>query len=174
MSCAIQAGYTIGCVDSVGGIKAIYLITYDEITSMTDASGVITGITKDSGKRFWKFELPSRSTANATSNPVGSLENGTLFFQQQLTFPINKRDATTRNIVATIVKNRVIAVTEDKDGSFRMYGKMNGLFSAASTGQTGAAAGDANGYTIVLEGDEKEDFFVVNSTVAAALETPGS
>ena len=173
MSCAIQAGYAIGCVDSVGGIKAIYLITYDEIASMTDASGIVTGITKDSGKRFWKFELPSRSSANATSNPVGSIENGTLFYQQQLTFPINKRDATTRNIVATLVKNRVIAVTEDKDGVFRMYGKSNGLFSGASTGQTGTAAGDANGYTIVLEGDEKEDFFAVQADVAATLETAG-
>jgi hypothetical protein len=137
------------------------------------ASGVITAITKATGKRFWKFEVPTRSTANATSNPVGSTENGTLFFEQTITFPVNKRDATTRNIVTELAKNRVIAVTKDKDGSYRMYFKDYGGYLGQSTGQTGAAAGDANGYVLNFEGQEKNDFYVVQADVAAALETAG-
>lgn len=173
MPCAITSGYTIDCRDAVGGIDAVFFIEYDGVSSMTDASGVVTAITKASGKRFWKFEVPTRSTANATSNPVGSTENGTLFFEQTITFPVNKRDATTRNIVTELAKNRVIAVTKDKDGSYRMYFKDYGGYLGQSTGQTGAAAGDANGYVLNFEGQEKNDFYIVQADVAAALETAG-
>lgn len=172
MSCAIQAGYAIACRDSVGGVDAIYFAEFGNVT-IADASGIVTGITKVTGKRFYKFEIPTKSTANATSNPVGSTENGTLFFEQSIDFPINKRDATTRNIVTTLAKNKVVAVTLDKDGTYRMYGKANGLYLGASTGQTGAAAGDANGYILKFEGQEKEDFFEVTNAIGLALETAG-
>ncbi len=173
MACALYAGYTIDCRDAVGGLDAVYFIDFAGVSTMTDASGVITAITKTTGKRFWKFDVPTKSTANATSNPVGSTENGTLFFEQFIDLPINKRDATTRNIVTVLAKNKVIAVTKDKDGTYRMYFKVNGGYLGQSTGQTGAAAGDANGYILKIEGQEKDDFFVVEASVAAALETPG-
>lgn len=172
MSCALTAGYTIDCRDAVGGIDAIYFANFDDMTVL-DSSGTVTGITKATGKRFWKFQIPSKSSANATSNPVGSTENGTLFFEQSIDFPVNKRDATTRNIVTALAKAKVIAVTYDKDGTYRMYGKNNGMFLGSSTGQTGAAAGDANGYVLKFEGQEKDDFFVVTGAIGAALETAG-
>ncbi len=172
MACAITAGYTIGCRDTLGGIDAIYFAEYGNVT-ISDASGTVTGITKVTGKRFWKFEVPTKSSAVANSNPVGSTENGTLFFEQSIDFPVNYRDATTRNIITTLAKNKVIAVTLDKDGTYRMYGKAYGLYMGSSTGTTGAAAGDANGYVLKFEGMEKEDFFVVSSAVGLALETPG-
>ena len=88
-------------------------------------------------------------------------------------FPVNKRDATTRNIITTLAKNKVVAVTKDKDGIYRMYGKNNGLYMGASTGASGAAAADANGYVLKFEGSEKDDFFVVTDAIGLALETPG-
>lgn len=174
MPCNLIAGYTIDCREAVGGIDAVFFIEHANITSFGESSGTITAMTKASGKRFWKFEVPSRSTANASSNPVGSTENGTLFFDQTVTLPVNQRDATTRNIVTALAKNKVIAVTKDKDSVFRMYFKGYGGFLEGGTGQTGAAAGDANGYVLPFVGQEKEDFFVVSASVAAALETPGS
>lgn len=172
MACALTAGYTIDCRDAVGGIDAIYFAEFANMTVL-DASGTVTGITKVTGKRFYKFEVPTKSSANATSNPIGSTENGTLFFEQSIDFPVNKRDATTRNIITTLAKNKVLIVTKDKDGTYRMYGKGYGMYMGSSTGQTGAAPGDANGYVLKFEGSEKEDFFVVSSAVGDALETAG-
>lgn len=172
MACALTAGYTIDCRDGVGGIDAVYFAEFANMT-VSDASGTVTGITKATGKRFWKFEVPTKSSATAASNPTGSTENGTLFFEQTVDFPVNKRDATTRNIITTLAKNKVIVVTKDKDGTYRMYGKGYGMYLGASTGTTGAAAGDANGYVLKFEGTELEDFFVVSSAVGLALETPG-
>lgn len=172
MACALSAGYSIDCRDGIGGIDAVYFGEFANMT-LTDASGTITAITKATGKRFWKFDIPTKSTATASSNPTPSTENGTLFFEQSVDMPVNKRDATTRNIITTLAKNKLIVVTKDKDGVYRMYGKAYGLFMDASTGMTGAAAGDANGYVLKFTGSETEDFFVVASAVGLALETPG-
>lgn len=171
-SCAIVSGYTIDCRDSVGGIDAVYFAEFGNVT-IADASGVVTGITKLTGKKFYKFEIPTKSSAVASSNPVGSIENGTFFFEQTLDFPINKRDATTRNIVTTLGKNKVIAVTLDKDGVYRMYGKANGMYLESSTGTSGAAAGDAQGYVLKFAAMEKEDFFEVTNAIGQALTTAG-
>lgn len=171
-TCAIVAGYVIGCRDSIGGIDAVYIAEAGNVT-LVDASGTITGITKATGKKYFKFEVPTKSTATATSEGTANTENGTLFFEQTVELPINKRDATTRNIVTTLAKNKVSIITLDKDGVYRAYGKANGLYLDSTGGMTGAAAGDKNGYTLKFSGTEPEDFFVVTNAVGLALETTG-
>jgi hypothetical protein len=172
MACAIVSGYSIDCRESVGGIDAVFFAEFGNVTIL-DASGVVTGITKVTGKKFYKFEIPTKSSAVASSNPTGSIENGSLFFEQTLDFPINKRDATTRNIITTLSKNKVVAVTLDKDGTYRMYGKQFGMYLGGSTGTSGAAAGDAQGYILKFEATEKEDFFEVTNAIGLALTTAG-
>jgi hypothetical protein len=172
MPCAITSGYTIDCRESIGGINAIFFGEFANFTPL-EASGTVTGITKVAGKRFYKFEVPTKSTATAMSTGTGSTENGTFFYEQTIELPINKRDATTRNLVTALNKNKLIVVTLDKDGVYRMYGKGSGLFVDSSEGKTGAAAGDQNGYILKLSGTEQDDFFVVSNAVGLALETAG-
>ena len=171
-SCAITAGYVIGCRESIGGIEAVYIAEAGNVT-FTDASGVITGLVKATGKKYFKFEVPTKSTAMATAEGTGSTENGTIFFDHSVELPINKRDATTRNIVTTLAKNKLSIITKDKDGVYRLYGKVNGLYLDSTGGMTGAAAGDKNGYTLKFSGQEMDDFFVVTDAIGAVLETAG-
>jgi hypothetical protein len=172
MACAITAGYVIGCRESIGGIDAVYIAEAGNVT-LNDVSGTITGITKLTGKKYFKFEVPTKSTATATSEGTGSTENGTLFFEQTVELPLNKRDATTRNIVTTLAKNKLSIITKDKDGVYRAYGKVNGMYLDSTGGMTGAAAGDKNGFTLKFSGTEIEDFFVVADAVGQVLETAG-
>jgi len=179
MPCDITAGYAIDCRDSIGGIDAIYLIEnsalYDAsgVTRITQASGTVTAMTKDTGKKFYKFEVP-RATAMASNNITASSENGTIFYTHMVSFPLNSRSATTRNIINTLAKNRVTIVTKDMDGVFRMYGAGFGLFLDTAEGGSGTALGDRNGYQLSFSSQEADDFLVVASGVAAALETPGT
>lgn len=173
MSCAITAGYSIACRDGVGGIDAVYITEFANVT-FTEAAGAVTAIAKGTGKRYWKFEIPTKSSATAHSNPVGSVENGSFFYEQGVDFPINKRDATTRNIVATLGKSKCSIITKGKDGVYTLYGKAYGLYLGSSTGMVGAAAGDANGYVLKFEGVELDDIQIVDPAIGAALETPGT
>jgi hypothetical protein len=172
MACAITSGITLDCRDSMGGLKEVYLIALADVSSFVVASGVVTGITKASGKRFYKFEhLPQ--TADYTDEPTGSDENGSIFFAQTLNMQLNKMNAATRNMVKLLAANRVIAITLDRNGTAMMLGATMGLSTNSGPGGSGRAFGDHNGYKPVLTGAEPEPAYEVNSTVYSALETPG-
>lgn len=179
MACAITSGYSIECRDSVGGVQTIWLIEnanlYDASgnSTVTSASGTVTALNKVSGKRFWKFEVP-RATSMSMNGITASQENGTIFYTHQVEFPINQRNASVRNIIATLAKNRVTIVTLEGDGVYRMFGKAFGLFLDSSEGGSGTALGDRNGYMLKFSSQETEDFLVVPSNIAANLEVAGT
>lgn len=172
MACAITSGYSIDCRENIGGVSAVYIAEFGNITSFAEVSGLVTGITKAAGKRFYKFEVP-RATANTSSNATASEENGSVFYTHQVVLPLNKRDSATANIVRTLAKNKLMVVTLDMDGNYRMYGADHGLYLASTESGSGTAAGDRNGYNITLTGVEPDDFLQVSASVGAALETAG-
>lgn len=177
-SCAVTSGYAIECRDSVGGVEVVYLIEnsalYDASgnSRVTEASGTVTALTKNTGKRFWKFEVP-RATASTENGITSSIENGTFFYTHKVVFPINDRSATTRNIITTLAKNRLTFVTKEGD-TYRMFGKEFGLILESATGASGTALSDRNGYVLTFSSQEREDFLVVPANIAATLETPGT
>lgn len=178
MSCSVTSGYSITCRESVGGVETIYLIEnaalYDASgnSRVVEASGTVQSLSKNPGKRFWKFEVP-RGTANATNGITSSIENGTIFFTHGVSFPINDRSATTRNIVTTLAKNRLTFVLVEGDGTARMYGRLFGLQLETSEAGSGTALADRNGYVLTFSSQEREDFLVVPSNIVANLEVAG-
>ena len=172
MACALTQGYTLDCRDSLGGITEVYFIASSDITSTTEASGVITALVKASGKKFYKYELtkgPSMFTENVASN----VQNGTLFFTPELTIILNKLQANTRNEILLLAQNRLTAVAKDNNGKFFMLGKTRSLDLTAGSAATGTAEGDRSGYTLTFTGAEPALAPEVNSTVSAALTTAG-
>ena len=59
------------------------------------------------------------------------------------------------------------------DGTYRMFGKEFGLTIENSTGGSGTALGDRNGYVLTFSSQERQDFLVVPAEIAADLEVPG-
>ena len=177
-TCVISSGYAIECRDSVGGVETIWLIEnsalYDAsgVSRVISASGVVTALGKNTGKRFWKFEIP-RATASTGNGITSSQENGTFFYTHQVVFPINQRNATVRNIVTTLAKNRCTFVTKEGDGLYRMFGKEFGLTLDNTEGSSGTALADRNGYMLTFSSQEREDFLIVPDAIALTLETAG-
>ena len=172
MSCALTTGYSLDCKDSAGGITEVYFIESANVSSMASASGVITGLTKASGKRFWKYELP-KETGSFTHNPTVSTENGTLFFEQNLTIVVNKLSASINTELKLLAQNILIAVVKDNNNKYWMLGKERGLDMSGSTSGSGTAFGDRSGYSLVFVGKELDQLYEVNSSVANALQTAG-
>lgn len=173
MACALTQGYNLDCRDSVGGVKEIYLMELSNASTVTEANGVVTAITKATGKRFWKYNL-QRNTASATETITGSKENGTVFFAQEVKMILNKLQASVRNEIKLLAQNRLIAVVVDRNGTNWLYGREGGLTLDAGTATMGTASGDRNGYDLTFSGDEDEPAPTVDSTTLATLETPGA
>lgn len=172
MACALTQGYSLDCKDSAGGITEVYFIEKGNVSAIVSASGVVTGLTKAAGKRFWKYELP-KETGSFTHNPTVSTENGTLFFEQNLTIVVNKLSASINTELKLLAQNILVAVVKDNNNKFWMLGKERGLDMSGSTSGSGTAFGDRSGYSLVFIGKEPDQLYEVNSTVAAALETAG-
>jgi hypothetical protein len=168
MSCALSQGYTLDCKDSLGGIKAAWFIAHSNVTAVTEASGVVSAITKSAGKVFYKYQLV-RNTSSVTENITSSVENGTVFYAQELSIILNKMQANTRNEILLLAKNNLMAVVEDANGKYWLLGEGNGLDLSGGNSGSGTAQGDRNGYTLTFSGGEKELAPEVASGVIAGL-----
>ena len=170
MACVLTQGLVLDCKEAVGGIKSVMFIAKADVTAITEAAGVVTTVTKAVGKHFWKYELV-RSTSSLTENINASVENGTIFYQQELSIILNKLEANKRNEILLLAKNNLIAVVEDQTGKYWLIGKLNGIDITGGSAATGTALGDRNGYTLTFTGQEKELAPEVQSSIIAGLLT---
>jgi len=172
MPCALTQGYTLDCRDSLGGITEVYFIASSDVASITEASGVITSLTKSAGKRFYKYEL-TKGTSMFTETVASNVQNGTLFYTTELTIILNKLQANTRNEILLLAQNRLNAVAKDSNGKFWYLGKTRTLDLTGGSAATGTAEGDRSGYTLTFSGAEPALCPEVNSSVASTLTTAG-
>jgi hypothetical protein len=179
-TCDLINGFSLGCRDNTGGIRAIYILGTGSATYGTSISAPVAisgsensgtpGITIDantqeitqiSGSGVWyKFEL-FRQTSNLTETITSTPENGTVFYDQALTAVFFKMKQAVRNQVNTLAQNpdlKIIVETNNgSDGSggrFFLMGQNNGAQLLSGTGQTGTAFGDLNGYNLTFSGQE--------------------
>lgn len=170
--CALTSGYVLDCRDGIGGIKEVYLIETNNISAITEVSGVVTAITKDVGKRFYKYSL-IRETSNFDETITGNEQNGTIFYAQSLQIIINKKQTAVRNEVLLLARNNITAVVVDNNGTAWLAGRELGLVLNGGTASSGTAWADRNGYTLPFTGNERELAPEVTAGIISTLETPG-
>jgi len=173
MACALTQGYALDCKDSLGGITEVYFMAFQDVASYTVSGGVVTALTKDSGKRFYKYELV-KGTSSFVENINASVENGTIFYQQELTIILNKLQANTRNEILLLAQNLLVAVAKDNNNKYWYLGLTKGLDITGGSAQSGAALGDRSGYSLTFTGQEADLSPEVASNIASALQTPGT
>jgi hypothetical protein len=165
-TCDITSGFTLGCRDNTGGIRAIYILSGSISNITTNATGSVDGVVDETitgitGSGVWyKFEL-FRQTSNYAEEITSTPENGTIFYNQNLNAVFFKMKQAVRNQVNTLAKNpnlRIIVQTNngtvDGSGAFFLMGQENGAQLLSGTGQTGTAFGDLNGYNLTFNGQE--------------------
>jgi hypothetical protein len=173
MSCALTQDLLFDCRDSMGGLLEMYAMPLADANAITVTAGVVTGITKATGKKFWKWQLP-RETGEMKSTIQGNEQNGSLFFQHEAKIAINKLSSQMRNEVLLIAKNRLLLVGKDQNGVFWMVGRERGMLVKGGSFGTGVQSGDRSGIELEFESAEREPMIEVDATTAAALQTAGS
>ncbi len=104
-----------------------------------------------------------------TETITASVENGTVFYAQELSIVLNKLQANTRNEILLLAKNTLMAVVQDANDKYWLVGRYTGLDVTGGTSATGTAQGDRSGYTLTFSGGEKELAPEVNSGIIAGL-----
>ena len=160
MACALTAGYTLACKDCVGGLKKVYLENFADITYGAVASGVITAI---SGS-FYSYELPM-NTAQFTETVTSSIENGTTFYQTELTIVLPTLTAARRYELKLLAQAKLAVVAVDRNGTQWVLGLENGAYLTTGTSATGTAMGDLNGMTLTFTSMEKDPIVETSATI---------
>ena len=170
MSCSLTTGYALGCRNSVGGIKTIYVQALNATGSVnTNGSGLVTGFTPTSvSGSFFEYDL-TKATSSMTETLNASTENGTLFYTPEVTFTINKLQTAVRNELRLLARNRLLVIVQDNNNRYWVLGAANGLEASAGTAGTGTAFGDRSGYEMTLTGMEPDPMLNILPATFSAL-----
>jgi|TARA_R110002020_G_scaffold130543_1_gene292098 hypothetical protein len=170
MACtALTKGRGLDCNRISGGIKYVYFAVYDQVFSVTRASGEISDIEMtvgaDTGK-LYRYTMPL-GVASLTDTINGSRENGTIFYTPTISLILNKLTKEDQNQIKLLGQSRVMVfaqlnqqLTNGHDVIVGL-GTTNGMELNAGTMDSGAAWGDRNGYTLTFDGIEPEPFPMV-------------
>jgi len=170
VACSLTQNYLLDCRLNYGGMKEVYIIEFDNVTAITQTGGVVTAITKASGKTFKKYQLIAH-TGEGDEALTASREMGTLSNKQTIKFPINKMTTSVRNELFLLAQNRLIFVFVDENSTNWIYGSDYGLTLTTASAKTGKVLADRNGYELTFEGDEKNLAYEVDDTTLATLLT---
>ena len=178
MSCALTQGYTLDCRDNKGGVKAVYILELSNVLTVTASSGIVSAITIQAGTNFWGYQL-EKETAKFTEKPTTSDENGTLYYEQDLEFPIRKLSSNWRNETKLLAQNRLAMIVQDRNGNYWLAGVNATTYNGAaaivgigsgfelqtSENDMGQKFGDMNGYKLKFKAKMEEPMLQVPSTL---------
>lgn len=165
MACLLTQGYSLGCRDSIGGIQEAYIANFSSGATYTlDNNDTITAFLGTTASYF-TFEQ-EMETGEFNQTGAYSTENGTVFFDQQLTLMFHKNDSNLRNQLLVLSQANMSVIVKDQRGEYWLLGYQNGVRAINGAMNTGKAFGDMNGVTITLQGKEPEPAHRISATAS--------
>lgn len=151
MSCNITVGRGLSCKDSVSGLKAIYIVNYDDLdyenvafdATNTDEVETWTPATQ---LNMYKYELKGANGFETTIE--SSRENGTTVFNGALSIQLKKQDVATHKTIKLLAYGRPRIVVRTMTNQFFLMGLEQGADVEGGSISTGQAMTDFNGYSL--------------------------
>lgn len=174
MSCDLSSGRTLGCRDSIGGIRNVYFVSNGDMGAYTfTANEELDAITSTVAAK--KYELDNQSSTFDEVINV-SEENGTVFYEQ--TIVLNFRNLTTADIkeLKVIGQGRFQMFVEDNNlsdetttvnGRVYLVGAINGATLTAGNIGRGQSYGDQNGFSLTFTARESRAAYVLEASATA-------
>lgn len=169
MACSLTlAGRGVGCKDSLGGIKRIYVASWSEGLWDDIVSGEVAGVT--AATTFYTYDM-TRGSGSLNQTITSDLAAGTVYFDQVCSVTFNKAAAADITEISNLVKGRMGVLVEDNNGNWFVMGHENGVEVSGGTAQTGTAAGDQNGFTLEFSAQEVSPAPFLALTAGAPTDT---
>jgi hypothetical protein len=161
MACELTRGKALDCKDIMGGVKNLYFAQHGDLTITHTNYSSLGGITQIAGAGgytagYYKYGV-AKGQASYTENVNSSMENGTTFFQAEVNIKLHKLSISDRNEIKLLAQNRLIIFVElnqidNSTGKNEIYavGVEHGAELSAGVIQSGAGAGDLNGYDLTF------------------------
>ncbi|BAQ92780.1 hypothetical protein [uncultured Mediterranean phage uvMED] len=150
-NCNIVVGRGLSCKDSVSGLKAIYIVNYDDLdyenvafdATNTDEVETWTPATQ---LNMYKYELKGANGFETTIE--SSRDNGTTVFNGALSIQLKKQDVATHKTIKLLAYGRPRIIVRTMTNQFFLMGLEQGADVESGTISTGQAMTDFNGYSL--------------------------
>jgi hypothetical protein len=155
MACELTTGFTLGCLEGIGGVKEVLIANYEDFeTGITygGTDGEVDGLPTATIYRY----VPFRNSGTYVETINKSLENGTLFFSQEVGWTFGKLNQDMRNEFLNVAKAKMIVFVRTNDDQILLVGTTEGSQLTAGTVQSGAAKGDLMGYQVTTTAENLE------------------
>ncbi len=153
MACELTTGFTLGCLEGIGGVKEILIANYDDFESGITydvATGKIDGLPTATIYRY----VPFRNSGSYVETVQKNLETGTLFFSQEVGWTFGKLAQDMRNEFLNVAKAKMVVFVRTNDDQILMVGIGEGAQLTAGTVQSGQQKADLMGYQVTLIAEE--------------------
>jgi len=168
--CDILTGRLLGCKGVTGGIKTLYVVTDGTNNLVLDGGDLTLNGTDtlqiddiDTSITVFKIDLP-RNTGSFTETINSNIENGTVFFQQEVTISLHKLGPKTSELVQNMARSRTSYFVLDNNDNLLLLGYRDGAEATAGNQATGTARGDMSGYTLTLTSESLSSAYHVKAT----------
>lgn len=147
-------GLPLECEASQGGIRAVYIANFGDVTKVTETDNIITAVEMADGKKFYRYQL-RKNTSNMEFPLTVEPTAGTKFWTTNVYMNLGKMTTAKRVELEALTSGQFIAIVEDANGTLWMPSTPTDDYMAASAGNggTGTAKTDANKYDMTLTGE---------------------
>lgn len=157
-------GLDLGCSNGIGGIKEVYITTYDSLSGtplFDDMLGTVIELNVTSKFKTYKFR---KATGSLTSTLNIDDSAGTSYVQTDLALQFNKyADVATRLEIQALSISNLLVIVKTNTNKFIFLGADNPVTATAGGGQTGQAYADGSFYNITLTDISKNYPYVIEN-----------
>ena len=159
-TCNLTDGYVLGC-SSIGGIEKVWIGEYiDGVVVSYNSCNQITGITT-TGLTAYAFEQDIEH-AGLVQTGNYSRENGTVFYDSQLSIKLIGLDCNVRNNLVELGRAPVFAVVKSNAGDYYYLGLESAGRASAGEASVGTLLGDMNGVSLTVQFKSANGAFLMN------------
>ena len=144
-------GRAFPCKDAIGGVKRIWAREFDADIFGTVSNGALSQA--ESAAVFRSFEV-TKNSSYLTETVTASVENGTVFYSQEVSFTFPKLTAADQAQLQQFGKGRLIIIVQDNNDNYWLVGVRRAAELTGGTASTGTAYGDVNGYQLTFTAEE--------------------
>jgi hypothetical protein len=169
MACINSTGYSIGCMDWIGGVNKVYIRNWSGSTVYTaNSTGSYTGCTNTTTP-WYTFEQVSEVADFNAGEGEHSSDNGTHLYKPTVNLVFHKYQASLRTIVSTLAKKEVEIIVLDNNGNYFLVGETRGAKVVGSSAPIGKTLNDLHGATISFQAKEAAQCPQVSSTLVSTF-----
>jgi len=153
MACELTTGFTLSCLEGIGGVKEVLIGNYDDFTTGITFGGVDGEVDALPTATIFRY-VPFRNSGSYVETVNKNLETGTLYFSQEVGWTFGKLNQEMRNEFLNVAKAKMIVFVRTNDDQILLVGNGEGSQLTAGTVQSGAQKADLMGYQVTTVAEE--------------------